>query len=73
MDLLPPIAPTPATATLAPQPTITIGAAAPAAPIEPARRVTASRDTGKSDLLPQPASRGAAATPQRGRLIDLLV
>jgi len=44
--------------------------AAPAAPIEPARRVTANRRGGAGDLVPRQAQRSRLA---RGRLVDLLV
>ena len=61
--------PTPSTA---PQPTVVVGPAAPTAPIEPARRVSGSRDSGRSDLQPQ-QQRTPHATPGRGRLIDLFI
>jgi hypothetical protein len=44
--------------------------AQPAAPIEPARRVTANRQGGRSDLVPRQAPRNKLA---RGQLVDLLV
>jgi hypothetical protein len=48
------------------------GPAAPAAPIEPARRVTANRDSGRGDLQ---AQQNAPKTQPhaRGRLLDLFV
>jgi len=49
------------------------GPAAPAAPIEPARRVTANRDGGRGDLQPQLAQRAAQHHLSRGKLLDLLV
>ena len=49
---------------------VAAGPTAPAAPIEPARRVTAGREGARSDLMAQ-RPRNAAQT--RGRLIDLLV
>jgi hypothetical protein len=74
MDLVTgPILPQPAPVT-APTPLPLPGPAQPAAPIEPARRVTANRDGGRADLAPQQqASRGQAASRGRGRLIDLFV
>jgi hypothetical protein len=51
-----------------------VGPAAPAAPIEPARRVTANRDGGRSDLQPQQQSQRSHNSPHaRGRLIDVHV
>lgn len=47
------------------------GPAAPAAPIEPARRVTANRDSGRGDLQPQNAPK--TQPHGRGRLLDLFV
>ncbi|HWI27605.1 MAG TPA: hypothetical protein VN668_11595 [Stellaceae bacterium] len=47
--------------------------ATPAAPIEPARRVTANRDGGRSDLQAQQQPQKSARTPARGRLLDLFV
>ena len=68
------ILPGPGLAQLAPNltPPVVIVAAptAPAAPIEPARRVTASGRGGAGDLVPRQAQRSRLA---RGRLVDLLV
>jgi hypothetical protein len=51
-----------------------VGPAAPAAPIEPARRVTANRDGGRSDLQAQQQPQASrAARFARGRLIDVFV
>jgi hypothetical protein len=51
-----------------------VGPAAPAAPIEPARRVTANRNGGRGDLQPQqPSQRSRHTIHARGRLIDLSV
>jgi hypothetical protein len=51
-----------------------VGPAAPSAPIEPARRVTANRDGGRGDLQPQKqAQRSHNSTHARGRLIDVFV
>jgi hypothetical protein len=51
-----------------------VGPAAPAAPIEPARRVTANRDGGRGDLHPhQQPQRSHSSTLARGRLIDVHV
>jgi hypothetical protein len=74
MDLVTgPILPQPAPVT-APTPLPLAGPAQPAAPIEPARRVTANRNGGRADLVPQQqASRGQSAARGRGRLIDLFV
>jgi hypothetical protein len=55
----------------APQPTLVVGPATPAAPIEPARRVTGGRDSGRGDLQPHQQRRSTKPTPGRGRLIDL--
>jgi hypothetical protein len=44
--------------------------AQPAAPIEPARRVTANRQGGAGDLVPRRAPRRQL---MRGQLLDLLV
>lgn len=49
------------------------GPATPAAPIEPAKRVTANRDGGRGDLVPQQQTRTPHAAQARGRLIDLFV
>lgn len=66
---LPQSAPTTATAT-AP----VVGPATPAAPMEPARRVTANREGGRGDLqTQQQPQRASTATPSRGRLIDMSV
>jgi hypothetical protein len=74
MDLVTgPILPQPAPVTATP-PLPLAGPAQPAAPIEPARRVTANRDGGRTDLAPQQqASRGQPTARGRGRLIDLFV
>jgi hypothetical protein len=51
-----------------------VGPAAPAAPIEPARRVTANRDGGRGDLqAQQQPQRSRHSTQARGRLIDVSV
>jgi hypothetical protein len=51
-----------------------VGPASPAAPIEPARRVTANRDGGRGDLQPhQQPQRGHGSFLARGRLIDIHV
>jgi len=55
---------------VAPPVVIVAGPAAPAAPIDPARRVTASSRGGAGDLVPRQAQRSRLA---RGRLVDLLV
>lgn len=50
------------------------GPAAPAARIEPARRVTANREGGYGDLVPhQQQPQRTQHAPTRGRLIDLSV
>ena len=54
----------------APPMVIVSGPAQPAAPIEPARRVTANRHGGATDLVPRQAPRNKLG---RGQLIDLLV
>ena len=52
-------------------PAVAVSAPAqPAAPIEPARRVTANRQGGGSDLVPRQAPRNKL---MRGQLLDLLV
>jgi hypothetical protein len=61
-------APTPA-----PQAVPVAGPTAPAAPIEPAKRVTANRDGGRSDLQAQQQPQRAGHAQTRGRLIDLFV
>jgi hypothetical protein len=74
MDILPPAgiaqpAPTPAP-TAAP----VVGPATPAAPIEPERRVTANRDSGRGDLQAQQQMKTQQTqTRGRGRLLDLFV
>jgi hypothetical protein len=51
-----------------------VGPAAPAAPIEPARRVTANRNGGRADLPgQQPSHHSHHSIHARGRLIDLSV
>jgi hypothetical protein len=51
-----------------------VGPAAPVAPLEPARRVTANRDGGRGDLpTQQQPQAGHAARFARGRLIDVSV
>ena len=73
MQIVPPPAVTQPVATVPPpQQAIAIGPAAPAAPIEPARRVTQSRNGGRSDLVPQ-QQRAQAPARDRGRLVDLSV
>jgi hypothetical protein len=63
----PPISqPTP---TVAP---VTAAIADRGAPPEPSRRVTANRDSGKSDLVPLRARRREGGS-SRGQIIDLLV
>ncbi|HXZ01967.1 MAG TPA: hypothetical protein VEI03_18380 [Stellaceae bacterium] len=49
------------------------GPATAAAPIEPARRVTANREGGRSDLQAQQQAQKAPQPQTRGRLIDLSV
>jgi hypothetical protein len=72
-NLIGPALPQPAPLT-APTPLPLAGPAQPAAPIEPARRVTANRDGGRADLVPQQQSpRGQHVARGRGRLIDLFV
>ena len=61
-------APTPA-----PQAAPIAGPAAPAAPIEPAKRVTANREGGRGDLQAQQQPQRTAHAQTRGRLIDLFV
>jgi hypothetical protein len=65
------ILPGPGLAPLAPNltPPVVI-VAAPAAPLEPARRVTANGRGGAGDLVLRQAARARMA---RGRLVDLLV
>jgi hypothetical protein len=52
---------------------VILGTVMPAAPIEPSRRVTASRAGGRSDLAPRQAQRASRDAHWRGRLVDLLV
>jgi hypothetical protein len=54
----------------APPVVIVSARAQPAAPIEPARRVTANRQGGAGDLVPRRAPRRQL---MRGQLLDLLV
>lgn len=49
------------------------GPATPAAPIEPARRVTANREGGRADLQAQHQAQKTQQPQTRGRLIDLSV
>jgi hypothetical protein len=50
------------------------GPATPAAPIEPARRVTANRESGRADLQQPPQTQRTQHHSQtRGRLLDLYV
>jgi hypothetical protein len=56
--------------TVAPPIVIVAAPTTPAAPIEPARRVTANRRGGAGDLVPRQAQRSRVV---RGRLVDLLV
>ncbi len=59
---------------VAPQAVPVAGPAAPAAPIEPARRVTANRDGGRGDLqTEQRAQKTPLPSQTRGRLLDLFV
>lgn len=71
------IVPTPglpqSTPIVAPTPAPAAGQAAPAAPIEPARRVTANREGGRSDLQAQQQPPRSSSLPSRGRLIDMSV
>jgi len=60
------------TPTVAPAAVPLAGPAAPAAPIEPARRVTANREGGRGDLQ-TPQQQKATQPQSRGRLIDLFV
>ncbi len=58
----------------APPPAVPVAAPAqPAAPIEPARRVTANREGGRSDLQAQPQIHKSQQPHARGRLLDLFV
>ena len=50
-----------------------VGPATPAAPIEPARRVTANREGGRADLQQPQAQRTQHQSHTRGRLLDLFV
>lgn len=60
--------------TVAPPVVPVAGPAAPAAPIEPARRVTANREGGHSDLPPDQQTQKTQHAPRaRGRLLDLFV
>jgi hypothetical protein len=71
MQVLPPSGIVQPPPTVAPPAIPLAGPAAPAAPIEPARRVTANRDGGRSDLVPQQQlQRLQPRSPTRGRLID---
>jgi len=54
----------------APPVVIVSAPAQPAAPIEPARRVTANRQGGHGDFVPRQARRSKL---MRGQLLDLLV
>ncbi len=73
MQILPPPAVTQPMPSVAPQQqAIVVGPLSPAAPIEPARRVTASRNGGRADLVPQ-QQRAQQPARDRGRLIDLSV
>ena len=70
------ILPTPGIAQPAPSapPAVPVaGPATPAAPIEPARRVTANREGGRSDLQAQPQLQKSQQPHSRGRLLDLFV
>ena len=58
---------------VAPQPVVVLGTATPAAPIEPARRVTPGRQGGRTDLTPQQGQRNVQGSYRRGRLIDLSI
>jgi hypothetical protein len=64
------IQPAPVTAAVAVAP---VGPAAPVAPMEPGRRVTASRENGRSDLQGQQQAQKSSQKPTRGRLLDLTV
>ena len=55
---------------VAPPVVIVSAPAQPAAPIEPARRVTANRHASGGDLVPRQAARSKLG---RGQLVDLLV
>ncbi len=58
----------------APPPAVpVVGPATPSAPIEPARRVTANREGGRSDLQAQPQVQKSQQPHTRGRLLDLFV
>jgi hypothetical protein len=52
---------------------VPVGPAEPAAPIEPGRRVTANRDSGRGDLQGQQQAQKTPQAQTRGRLLDLLV
>jgi hypothetical protein len=73
MQIPPAVSVTPGTAVAVLQPAVVVGTAAPAAPIEPARRVTAARTGGRGELTPRPAQRTSETAHARGRLVDLLV
>ncbi|HUH83912.1 MAG TPA: hypothetical protein VLX85_04850 [Stellaceae bacterium] len=64
----------PAQGTVSPALPVAGPVAAPAAPLEPARRVTANRDSGRADLQQPPQSQRSQHHSQtRGRLLDLFV
>lgn len=64
----------PAQSTASPALPVASPAAAPAAPIEPARRVTANRESGRADLQqPSQSQRTQHHSQTRGRLLDLYV
>jgi cytoskeletal protein RodZ len=59
--------------TVAPQATPVPTPLKPAAPIEPAKRVTANREGNRGDLQTQQQQRSPTAAQGRGRLIDMFV
>jgi hypothetical protein len=61
------------TPTASPLPAPLAGPVGATAPIEPAKRVTANRESGRGDLVPQQEQRTRPAGASRGRLIDLFV
>ena len=70
MQILPGTGGIPPAPNPAPPVVIVSAPAQPAAPIEPARRVTANRQGGRSDFVPRQAPRSKL---MRGQLLDLLV
>ena len=74
LQVLPPAGITQPAQSTAPPALPVAGPATPAAPIEPARRVTANRESGRADLQQPPqAQRTQHHSQTRGRLLDLYV